>query len=60
MSFQTRKTFVYLQNTNDIRYFWWKELSDPVKTAMLHHVQGPKVEKKDIDKIVHVTSVIQL
>ncbi len=61
MSFQMRKSFVHLQNTNlDIllRYFdeiW--ELSDP---ADIHGTTTFKAQKctKDIIKIVHMTFII--
>ncbi len=50
MSFQTRKTFVHLQNTNwDIFAGIW-ELSDMINAQK---------SSKDICKIIHVTSGIQ-
>ncbi len=55
---QTRQTFVHLQNT--IFFFWWNPRSfcpciDRNGTTMF------KAQKcsKDIDKIIHVTSVVQ-
>ncbi len=60
MSFQTCKTFVQLQNTNKDIFDEIQELSDPEKTTT--ELPTFKVQKgsKDIDKIVHVTSVRQL
>ncbi len=57
---QTRKTFVHLRNTNYDIFDAFFEPSDPPIDS-----KGPntiKVQKrsKDIVKIIHVTSVVQL
>ncbi len=56
MSFQTRKTSVHLQNTNeDIFDAFWPSIGskDPDKIKVQKH-------SKDIGKIIHVTSGVQL
>ncbi len=56
MSFQTRKAFVHLQNTNEDIFDEIRELSYPNATDRFKAQKG----SKDIIKIVHVTSVVQL
>ncbi len=58
-SFQTRKTFVHLRSTNkDIFYEIW-ELSPCIHNNTTETFKAQK-GNKDIVKIVHVTSVVQL
>jgi len=59
MSFQTRKTFVHLQNTNEDICDEIGELSVPPKTAT--QLKYPQVRKRSkyMCKTVHVTSVAQ-
>ncbi len=59
MSFQTCKTFVHLQNTNDDIFDEIQELSDPIDSKPTTTFKAPK-GSKHIVKIVHVTSVVQL
>ncbi len=59
MSFQTRETFVHLQNTNeDISDAFW-ELSDPPIDSTDPNTIKAQKQSKDIVKIIHVTSGVQ-
>ncbi len=59
MSFQTCKTFIYLQNTNyDIFDEFW-ELSDPPIDSKGPTTIKAQKRSKEIVKIIHVTSVVQ-
>ncbi len=59
MSFQTRKTFVHLRNTNKNIFDEIRELSDPPIDSKGTITIKVQKRSKDIDKIVHVTSVVQ-
>ncbi len=59
MSFQTRKAFVHLWNTNEDIFDAFRELSDPpIDSKDLNTIKAKK-RSKDIVKIIHVTSVVQ-
>ncbi len=59
MSFQTRKTFVHLQNTNyDIFDEFW-ELSDPPIDSKDSNTIKVQKRNKDIIKIIHVILMFQ-
>jgi len=59
MSFQTLKTFVHLQNTNEDLFDEIRDLSDPsIDSNAITTFKAEKVSK-DIVKIVHVTTVVQ-
>ncbi len=59
MSFQTHKTFVHLQNTNEDIFDGIWELSDPpIDSKDITNDQAQK-HSMDISKIVHVTSGVQ-
>ncbi len=58
MSFQTRKTFVHLWNTNSYIYDEIRDLSDPPYSSATETFKTQK-GSKDIIKKVHVTSVIK-
>jgi len=59
MSFQTLKTFVHLQNTNEDLFDEICDLSDPsIDSNAITTFKAEKVSK-DIVKIVHVTTVVQ-
>ncbi len=57
MSFQTRKTFVHLQNTNYYIFDEFWELSDPPIDNKVSNTI--KVQKQDIIKIIHVILMVQ-
>ncbi len=59
MSFQTCKTFVHLQNTNDGIFDAFRELSDPPIDSKDPYTIKAQKRGKEIVKIIHVTSVVQ-
>ncbi len=60
MSFQTRKTFVHLQNTNEDIFDAIRELSGPPIESKDPYKINAQKRIKEIVKIIHVTSVVQL
>ncbi len=59
MSFQTRKIFVHLWNTNQDIFDEFRELSDPpIDSKDPNTIKAQKCSK-EIFKIIHVTSVVQ-
>ncbi len=58
MSFQTRKTFVYLWNINYDIFYEIREFSNPAYNNATDMFKAQK-GSKHIGKIVHVTSVVQ-
>ncbi len=60
MSFQTRKTFVYLWNTKYYIFDEIRELSDTAETATQLQCSQSQKCSMDIGKTVHVTLVAQL
>ncbi len=59
MSFQTRKTFVHLQNTNYDICYESRELSDPPIDSNDPNTIKAQKHSKDIVKIINVTSGVQ-
>ncbi len=59
MSFQTRKTFDHLRNTNWDIFDEIREISDPPIDSKGTTMVKAKKHSKDIVKIAHVTSVVQ-
>ncbi len=60
MSFQTHKTFVHLRNTNKDSFDAFRELSDPpIDNTDPNTITAQKCSK-EIIKIIHVTSGVQL
>ncbi len=59
MSFQTHKTFVHLCNTNYDIFYEIQELSDPPSEGNATPTFKVQKSRKDIIKIVHVTTVVQ-
>ncbi len=60
MSFQTHKTFVHLRNTNyDIFYAFWELSEPPIDSNVITTIKVQK-SSKEIGKIIHVTSGVQL
>ncbi len=58
MFFPTPKTFVHLQNT--LRYFWWNPSAfHPCIDSNTTDTFKAQKGSKDIDIIVHVTSLVQ-
>ncbi len=60
MSFQTCKTFIHLRNTNEDIFDEIRELSGSVEAAMPLKCSQTQKRSKDIGKIVHMTSEVQL
>ncbi len=59
MSFQAHKTFVNLRNTNEDIFDEIRELSGRIDSKATDMFKAQQ-DSKDIVKIVHVTSVVQM
>ncbi len=59
MSFQTRKTSVYLLNTNVDIFDASRELSDPAKDSKCPYTINVQKHCKEIGKIIYMTSWVQ-
>ncbi len=60
MSFQTRKPVVHLRNTNEDIFDEFREHSDPPIDSKGTTMIKVQKHSKDIGKITHVTSGVQL